>query len=98
MAATETASTNGHYLTLTAIDADFDLGSEKSLFSIEFYPGASDDELHAYADSGSGPILCKLKSTDGESRIKYFGGRLTRVFIDYDGSTLTAGHAVVIEH
>ena len=82
MAATE--ATKGIFTKISAIDADWDAGETIPIHSIEFIPGASDDELVVFEQSVAGGVeCCRLKSTDGEPRIKYFDGNDVWPVIDF---------------
>ena len=93
-------------LELTAIDANWVYADSKPsnwpaiprLMSIEFHPGAIDDELIVLQRKAGGVQRFHVKCENlYDQRIKYFHGSRVMPYIDYDNSTLSAGHMVVIE-
>jgi len=73
------------------------------LLSIEFKPGATDDELYVKEGSVSGPHICYFRAmtkagSDTEQIkqfVKYFYGKPTRPFIDYSECDLNTGHEIM---
>ena len=98
MAATKlTAGSSQQFILLTAIDADWNEGTERKLHSIQFVPGAADDVLSLKFGTAAGPEIFPVPAaTSTEPYIKYFGGVKAQVFIDYSGCTLSSGHQVII--
>lgn len=81
---------------ISAMDEDYNYGSDLRVQSIKFYPGAADDELVVFDKSTSGVEMCRLVSSDGEPRIEYFHGNIWHPYIDYSACTLSSNHKVVI--
>ncbi len=81
---------------ITAMDSDYDYGTDLKIQAIKLYPGAADDELVVFDQSTSGVEMCRLKSSDGEPRVEYFHGNIWHPYIDYSACTLSANHKVVI--
>jgi hypothetical protein len=65
--------------------------------SIQFDPGAADDELFIRHKTATGPIIFHCKgSDDKDQRIRYYHGQRVRPYIKYSECTLSAGHAIQI--
>ncbi len=66
------------------------------LTSIEFVPSADGDVLKVREGGATGPIICRIKGSDGE-RKKYFHMSLAKPFIRAGDLTLgTASNARII--
>ena len=89
---------DGAFVHLTAIDADWDYGSDRPLSSIQFNPGSDGtDVLVVKADSASGPEIMNVTADAANNEsCKYFDLVPCRVFIDYSECTLSSGHSVEI--
>lgn len=107
MAATVNYSQN--VIQITAIDADWDwthqFPTRKSIAVewIVFVPGADGDKISIKDGNDTGPTLFPLAAAwigasgeNPEAQIMYYNGLKIRPVIDYDQSTLSAGHQVVI--
>jgi hypothetical protein len=105
--ATNTVNSTGgrQVLQVSAMDSDFNMVAQTGytqyadggvpIVVILFYPGAADDILVVKQQSASGPIITKLKSTDGEPRVMPLYGSRVKPYIDYSECTLSSGAFVV---
>ena len=72
--------------------------SRPRLCSIRFNPGAASDKLLVTEQVASGPEIFYARCADAnDQRIEYYHGSRYTPFIDFSGSTLSAGHKVVIK-
>ena len=94
-----TENESGHFLTLTAVTADWDSAVSLIISSIALNPGAVGDyvKFRVHSNGDSGAQIAYLESTDGEPRIKYLGAETVRIVLDYTGSSLSSGHSVDIQ-
>jgi hypothetical protein len=69
------------------------------LQSIEFVPSADGDILKVREGSAAGPIICRIKGTDGDKK-KYFNRALSKPFIKAADLILTtpANARVIIQY
>lgn len=95
MANTVTVFSQGYEV--SAIDSDWAPEGFLSIHSIQFVPGATNDIMVIKDQSDAGATFFYAKSTDGDSRIKYFPDS-TRIkpVLDYSACTLTAGAKVIV--
>lgn len=93
-------------LEITSIAADWDYRASKPsgwpnkprLLSIQFDPGATDDKLLVREqDDGGATRFYAICQNGYDQKIKYFHGVRVMPYIDFSGSTLSAGHRVTIE-
>lgn len=93
-------------LEITSIAADWNYRTSKPdswpehprLASIQFNPGAADDELYVAEELSTGPERMYVKCENAyDQRIKYFHGSRVQPFIVFASSTLSSGHKVTIE-
>lgn len=82
------------------LDSDFDYNSEfpregVNLHSIQFSPGATDDELFIHEKTITGAIMFHAVGADAyDQKVKYFGDKKHRPAIDFSECTLSAGHVI----
>jgi hypothetical protein len=100
--ADNTVNPFGNTVEVTDFDSDWFWSSMfnhplgMKIISIKFYPGAIDDKVIIKDGSDTGPIMCKLESSDGEPRYDMsFKGGYYKPVIDYGDSTFTAGSSVI---
>ena len=86
----------GIFVEISGISKDYDYGSDASIHSIKFYPGAANDVLVIFNKAVGLAEGCKLMSVDAEPRIEYFEGNIWWPVIDFSASTLSANHKVII--
>jgi hypothetical protein len=93
-------------LEITSISADWDYKASKpagwpnrpQIASVQFNPGAADDELMIREQESGGPERFFSKCENAyDQRCKYYFGNRIIPYIVFSESTLSAGHKVVIE-
>ena len=93
-----TKVTTKGFSTLTAVAADYDGGGSEGIYSIQFNPGAAGDILVIKNGADDAAAVCVLASTDGGPRIKYLGGRIAQIYIDFSDCVLSSGHRIDITY
>ena len=66
-----------------------------SVKAIKFFPGAAGDVLTIKDDNETGPVFCKLASSDGEERVDRNISDTSKPFIDFSDSILSTGAIVL---
>ena len=93
-------------LEITEIAADWNYRDSKPdkwpdhprIASIQFDPGAADDELYIAEQEAGGPQRFYVKCENTyDQRIKYYNGSRVQPFILFASCNLSAGHKVTIE-
>lgn len=102
--AVNTITATRNTITISSIDSDWDIATTWSwasagvyLHSIIFLPGAADDKLLITDTNDSGATLFPaVKCADEyDAKVLYYNN-YHRPYLDYSGSTLSAGSVVII--
>lgn len=101
-----TVDRDGPVITLSAMDSDWNwldtltgssFTSGINLASIQFKPGAADDELIIRNGAIDGAPMIAWKCADEyDYKVFYCHGVKYKPFIDYSECTLSAGHQIII--
>lgn len=110
-AAEVTTHSTGNKVIITSVDTGDDDWTWSDTFTGNYYerlkgipiqsivltPGAANDEVIMYdGPIANGVQLPSLKSTDGEERVYYLDGQVTKLIIDSSASTLSSGHRITV--
>jgi hypothetical protein len=91
-----TINSQGPVVEISAMDSDW-TGEQRSLQSIQFNPGDTNDILVVKQGDASGPVIFQTKADSASDEvIKYFHKIGLQPFIDYSACTLSAGHKVIV--
>jgi len=92
-----TVTTFNHGVMISAINEDWAPGIWMPIHSIQFVPGATNDVCVIEDQNDAGARIFYAKSTDGDSRIKYFPDSfVAKPVLDLTDCTLTAGAFVIV--
>jgi len=104
---TETVSTGGYFIKLSAIDSDWTWTETMTstvykngipVWAIIFQPGAANDVLVIEDGSDAGPYIFPpvLAADTTNGKILYLNGMMCKPVLDFSDSTISAGGTVTI--